>query len=159
MRRRNKKGQFFLVMAVIIIVVAAGFITLTNFSEKREGVKLSYIGDELKIESEKVLDYISLKGNRDSTMDNFTKEFSNYTKENVKIYYIEGKNDESIKVYTWDKNSEGENINMDNNLTITEQNTIEVDIQGEIYSFNKTRGENFYFVMISEKEDEKYIIK
>lgn len=151
---RGKKGQFFLVMAVIIIVVAAGFITLTNFSKRTKGVKLSYIGDELRIESEKVLDYISLNGDRNEKMENFTKEFSNYTSDDIKIYFIEGKK-ESIKAYSY---QEGETINMNNNLTITEDK-IEINIGDGIYEFNKTKGENFYFVMISEKGYEKYVVQ
>ena len=54
---KNRRAQFFLIAAVVIIVVVVSIVTISNYTEKRDVVKLYDLGQELGIEGQNVLDY------------------------------------------------------------------------------------------------------
>ncbi|OGJ13291.1 hypothetical protein A3K82_01905 [Candidatus Pacearchaeota archaeon RBG_19FT_COMBO_34_9] len=97
----NKRGQFFLIAAVVIIVVVVSIVTIANFTQKKDDIKLYDLGEELGIESQQVLDYGTYNSLDDEEMkelmENFIENYVNYAGEGKNIYFIFG-NKEKIYV-------------------------------------------------------------
>ena len=74
MKKGDKKGQFYLIAAMIMIIIITLFAVIFNFSEKSDVSKLKELGEQLSIESEKVLDYDTYNG--ENEIETFTQEFS-----------------------------------------------------------------------------------
>ncbi|MEK9184612.1 MAG: hypothetical protein AAB866_00395, partial [Patescibacteria group bacterium] len=87
---KQKKGQFFLIISVVIIGLVAGLATITNSIQKQSDVKFYYVGEELKFESEKVIDY-GLANNQDLKvlLTGFTQDYSEYSNAD-NFYYVFG---------------------------------------------------------------------
>ena len=99
--KRGKRGQFFLIAAVVIIVVVVSVVTVSNYTQKKDSVKLYDVGQELGIESQNVLDY-GTYSELDETqmktlMENFIKNYVNYIQEKKNIYFVFG-NSQKINV-------------------------------------------------------------
>ena len=98
--KRGKKGQFFLIAAVVIIVVVVSVITVSNYTQKKQDVKLYDLGEELGIESQNVLDYGTYSElNEDQMkilMENFIKNYVSYIEAKKNIYFVFGN---SKKIY------------------------------------------------------------
>ena len=91
----NKRGQFYLVTTIMIIAIILGFVSLTNFVNKRSSLKFYYEGEELAIESEKVLDYsLSQSPTPEDTKNNLNIFINNFTKysEANNFYFMFGNN-------------------------------------------------------------------
>lgn len=175
---KNRRGQFFLVITVIIIGMIAGFITLSNFSIKKSDIKFSHVGEELEIESKKVLDYsISQNLNdvdRKALLIDFTSNYSTYSDAH-NFYFIFGDTDE-ITLTGCKKLKDGQisvgdglgteleslsliggECNPISSVDISTPPAIIVLTVDEIaYPFNLTVGENFYFVVSKEVEGDIY---
>jgi hypothetical protein len=54
---KNKRGQFFLIAAILIIATSVGFITISNHAIKINDQNFENLEQEIKIESEKIIDY------------------------------------------------------------------------------------------------------
>jgi len=90
----NKRGQFYLIAAIIIIGALIGVVTVTNFAITRQSadeIKVYQLSQELKLESEQVINYGILTSSLDTALSDFTKEYSSYigNKDND-IYFIYG---------------------------------------------------------------------
>lgn len=142
-----KRGQFYLIAALVIASILVGFVTLSNYSDRRTFVRVDNLKEELEIESGRVLDYGIL--NNDYQIENFTKNFSDYAGEDVDIYYIVG-NETSLSAYK--HNSSGQTL-----TTAINNGKVKVTIEGDDYEFNINPGENFYFIIIQKIGGEKYI--
>ncbi len=86
----QRKGQFYLVTTIMIIAIILGFVSLTNFVQRQSNLKFYYEGEELALESEKVLDYVL--SNRatvdsDTEIGNFIENFTEYS-EAENFYFI-----------------------------------------------------------------------
>lgn|GEM_PF-710990 len=90
----DKGGQFFLIAAVVIIVVIVSVVTISNYTQKKDVVKLYDFGEELGIESQNVLDYgtySELNSEQMQTlMENFIKNYVDYIGNDKNIYFIFG---------------------------------------------------------------------
>ncbi|MBU0893807.1 MAG: hypothetical protein KKF48_03545 [Nanoarchaeota archaeon] len=148
-KRGNKSGQFYFVAAVILIAILIGFSSIVNYSKKRTTTKISDIREELKIESEKILDYETYT--RDSKIENFTKDYSDYVGEDIEIYFITGTNP-GIEAYKYEGD---QRINI--NPTIT-GNKINVPLYGLNYEFNLKPGKNFYFILSQDINGENHVL-
>ena len=149
MKKEGTKGQAFLITAIVFIAIVGAFITLKNYSKKTEFSTFPYMAEEIQIESEKVMDYALI--NEDySSINIFTQDISDYTKkEGIDIYFIEDSLG-SLSCY----NVDGKTCNL-----VVNGNEILATINGISYSFTKTGGKNFYFIMIKEDGEEKYVYK
>ncbi len=91
---KQKKGQFFLISAVVIIAVIVSIVTISNYIQKKDTIKLYDLGEELGIESQQVLDfgtYSELNETQMKTlMENFIQNYVNYIEEDKNIYFIFG---------------------------------------------------------------------
>lgn len=98
--KRGKQAQFFLIAAVVIIVVVVSVVTVSNYTQKKDTVKLYDLGQELGIESQNVLDYGTYSALNESQMkvlmESFIKNYVNYIEEQKNIYFIFGN---SQKIY------------------------------------------------------------
>jgi hypothetical protein len=97
-RGMNKGGQFFLIAAITIIIVIVSVVTISNYTEKKNEVKLYDLKQEMGIESQQVLDYgtyYSLDKNQMRTlMENFIRTYVDYIEEEKNIYFIFGNREE-----------------------------------------------------------------
>jgi len=172
MRKGDKKGQFYLLSTIIIITMIGGFIIISNFSQKRVDVGLDYLGEELSIESEKVIDYgINNEEDIKVLLKDFTEKYSTYS-EAENLYFVFG-NRESLTLSGYKKSNAG-TIAIDvglgdkeltlikdtyNSMELTDsQENIKVTVNEIGYDFSLKPGENFYFIISKELEGETYII-
>jgi len=98
----EKRGQFYLIATVIIIAVVIGFVTISNYAQGRDSVKIYDLGEELIIEGENVLDYGIYNGlSKDETADllkEFIEGYSEYLGEDIEIYLLVGDEDSLIVI-------------------------------------------------------------
>ena len=173
MEKGDKEGQFYLLTTVLIIAMIGGFILISNFSQKRSDIKFDYLGEELNIESEKVIDY-GINNNRDikALLENFTETYSIYS-EAENSYFVFG-NREIITLAGYKKLNSGSifiNVGSGNQELILNkgvynsielinpQENIKVTVNEIGYDFSLKSGENFYFILSKELEGEIYIIR
>tara|TARA_Y100000310_G_scaffold336086_1_gene419721 strand:- start:1596 stop:2120 length:525 start_codon:yes stop_codon:yes gene_type:complete len=172
MKKWGRRGQFYLLMAIIIVAIIGGFIIVSNYSQNNNDVKIYYLGEELGIESENVIDY-GTNNNEDleTLLENFTKTYSTYA-DTENLYFIFG-NEAKITVAGYQALSSG-NILIDagsgnETLVLNEgiygskdfifpQENIKVIVDGIQYDFSLKSGENFYFIISKEVESEKYVV-
>lgn len=141
---------------MILIMILAAFITMSNYSKKRNLFALPYLAEEIQIESEKVMDYNLITGN--DKLENFTEEISKYAGEDTKIYFITGQ-DSDIKFYYYEDDAKVSltPIIEKENKKITATIYLEDDGTPNNYEFPLTKGENFYFIIVNEYKGEKYV--
>ncbi|MEK6842808.1 MAG: hypothetical protein AABX84_03245, partial [Nanoarchaeota archaeon] len=167
-----KRGQFFLIISVIIIGLVAGLATITNSVQKQSDVKFYYVGEELKFESEKVIDY-GIANNKDmkQLLTDFSQDYSEYSNAD-NFYYVFGTTTEITFAGLKKKNSGTVNVDFDssgNGIDITLNQDIftikeiavssltgTLTIEGVIYSFTLKQGQNFFFVVSKEIEGNVY---
>ena len=148
----EKRGQFYLIAAIIIVGLLISFITVFNYSKKEENVIVNDLENELKIESQKVLDYSFVSG--DDKISQFGKDYSSYIGNEIEIHFITGK-DPNIKAYQYINRIEvdsSENLQIDN-----QNNKIIFTLDGTDYEFDLTSGENFYFIISQQLKGETYV--
>jgi hypothetical protein len=158
-KRLNKSGQFYLIAAIVIISLIVGFFLISNYSKKKENVRVYELSEQLKIEGKKVVDYGIINDN--TKVKEFTKNFSDYAGEGIDIVYITGNcvsnpisnNDCNLNVFRYNSTGE-ENVNYTkagNDLTI-KSNAI-------AYVFHLNIGEIFYFLMTQNTNGEIYVAR
>lgn len=176
---RQKKGQFFLIAAVVIIVVVVSIVTISNYIQKKDIVKLYDLGEELGIESQQVLDYGTYNELNDTEMktlmENFIENYVSYLEEDKNIYFIFG-NKQKINIIGYQEIAE-ENVTVcfeasegcTPYLTIgeTQEFTKEggediykvvIRIASIDYEFRLKQGENFYFIIWQKIGEETHVI-
>jgi hypothetical protein len=173
---KDHKGQFFLIAAVVIIVVVVSIVTITNYTQKRDVVKLYDLGQELGIESQNVLDYGTYSELNESEMkilmENFITNYVGYMQDKKNIYFIFG-NSKKINVIGYQ-----EIVNESVCVKVTTSSCapylkigetqeflvgtgitkVAITIGGIEYDFKLKRGENFYFVIWQSVGGEKHVI-
>jgi hypothetical protein len=172
---KDERGQFFLIAAVIIIVVVVSIVTIENYTQKRDIVRLYDLGQELGIESQNVLDYGTYSQLNDSEMknlmENFIKNYVGYIQDKKNIYFIYG-NSQTINVVGYQEIvNESVCVNIGNTckgyLTINQTaeysvptgiKKVGITIGGTEYDFKLQSGQNFYFVIWTNTAGEKHVV-
>ncbi len=144
----EKKGQFFLIAAAIIVVIILGFIVISNYAKKEKYIRVNDMEDELKIESQNVLDYQSLHGDKIRT---FGQDYSSYIGKGTDIYFITG-GESDLEMYKYLNGAESV---MEE--PVIQGETIIVSVDGSEYQFELTE-ENFYFIISQEINNERYVV-
>jgi len=168
----EKRGQFYLIATIIITAIIIGFAAVVNYSEEKSSVKIYELGEELKIESEKILDYGIYNELDETGMDalltNFIGNYSKYSEEKD-LYFIFG-NRENITVIAYQESEDEIYVDVgtgNNKLDISNGkgrdefsnvNEAIITIRGIGYKFEIKNGENFYFVISQEIEGERYVV-
>jgi hypothetical protein len=174
---RNREGQFFLIAAIVIIIVVISIVTISNYSEKRDIVRLYDLGTELGIESQNVLDYGTYSALNETEMkklmEDFARNYVEYQGENRNIYFVFG-NRERINVVGYQQMvNESVCVRLDegNCSTLTIGSTQEftkgaetiidkvaIELGAYRYEFLLKRGENFYFVIWQEIGEDRQVV-
>lgn len=149
MKKSDKSGQFYLLAATVIIVLIIGFIVVSNYSKKKNSSGVYNLGEELKIEIEKVMNYEVI--NDEVKIEEFTKNFSDYAGKDIEIVFIIG-NTTNLYVYKYNETGQ-EDVSY-----INISNTIYVELEGTNHTFELKKGQNFYFIMYQNIEGERYVV-
>lgn len=178
-RRLNKNGQFFLIAAIVIIVAVVSIITVSNYTQPKDDVKLYDLGQQLGIESQNVLDYGTYselnESQMNTLMESFVKNYHDYAGGDKNIYFVFG-NSQKISVIGYqDVTAETVCIKLNptgnseckeySTVGTTQQYTstssiykVAIDIGGNEYQFSLKNGENFYFVIWQKVGGEKHVV-
>ena len=107
------------------------------------------LGEELKIESSKVLDYNTVSG--EDKLENFTKFFDDYAGEGMDICYITG-TEGDLDSYTYDE--DGYKVPIDKKEDVGK---VSITVNETEYEFGLQEGQNFYFVISQYIKGENYV--
>ena len=173
----NKRGQFYLLAAIVIISVILGFSAVSNYAKKKSPVKIYDLGEEIGIESGKVLDF-GIYNEYDeksmtSLMENFTNTYTGFAGTSKKMNFIVG-NVNKVYVYAYTEVPKGE-VSVElggqySSLKVTSrevtkqellpggESKIVVTIEGNDYEFYLKPGENFYFIISQDISGETHVI-
>ncbi len=147
-KKRDKAGQYYLIVTIILVGLVIGFAVIMNSSSKNDPVKIRETAKELKIESEKVLDYDLV--NSENKFEEFSRDYSAYIEGNEIYFILVEEND--FEAYKY----EGANkIDLTNSLEVGEN--IVFNLEGVDYEFEKEEGKNLYFIITQEAGGEKYV--
>ena len=175
---KNKRGQIFLLAAIMIVIALIGLST-TNFAIVKTAPKaVSDISSDLSNEPAEIIDYgIYNSQDTETLMDDFltsNDKFAPYflkKTNNANVIFVYG-NKNNIKAVEYNTQSTGTitaniggRINWENFGTFAEKITVTPTPDGEIivtllsndYKFKLRDNEMFYFIIIQEKEGERYI--
>ncbi len=167
---RGKKGQFYLLSAIIIVTIIVGFITVSNYSNKKGSVKIYDLKEELQIESQNIIKY-GTYNSLDETAINvllkqFVESYVDYAGAGKNLYFLFG-DSESLTMKAYQEVAESISID-GQSMTITggegekthtpSGSQVIVMIEDVEYQFDLEAGENFYFIVSQEIEGEKYIV-
>lgn len=178
---KGNKGQFFLIAAIVIIVVTVGIVTVSNYTEEKESVKLYNLGEELGIESQNVLDYGTYSQlNEDEMkmlMENFIKNYVDYIGDTGNLYFVFGNKNKIYVVGYQELTNESVCVTLNPNqegaecvplsvigetqefpATSGEIEDVFVTIENYEYQFKLNPGENFYFVIWQKIGGDKIVI-
>jgi hypothetical protein len=176
MKRGNKKGQVYLMAAIIIAVALSGLVGVTTYSSSNIRQRtIENLASELREESARVVEYGLYNG---ADMNDFLTQFIDnkygpyFLKktDSTGIFFIYGNEDE---LYGAQYKQEHTGTiytgfgNMDTSHNYLETTQITPNLNGEIivtlldddeeYAFKLQDNEMFYFIIIQEKDGEKYI--
>jgi len=180
----NKGGQFFLIAAITIIIIIVSVVTISNYTEKKNEVKLYDLKQEMGIESQQVLDYGTYNNLNSSQMrslmESFIKSYVNYIEEEKNIYFIFGNKEEINALGYQEINNESVCIKLNPNEGSQEEgneciplamqetqsfpatagtiNVVVIRIEDNEYQFRLKPGENFYFVIWQKVGGQKNVV-
>ena len=171
---KNKRGQFFLVMSIVIIGLVAGLTGITNSLQKQSDAKFYRVSEELKFESEKVIDYGIGQGfdetGMKSLLTNFSNNYSSYSNADD-FYYIFGTTSEITFAGLRKKSGGTVQINFgsgNQGITLSQNSfttpasytpsgtNVDLTIDGVTYPFTLHEGQNFFFVVSKNIEGDVY---
>jgi len=182
----QKRGQFYIIAVLIIVILIGIFLTSINYSKRTTFRELYEVGEELKIESDKILDYGVYKKLDDEGLDNlltnFTKIYVKYKGNARDLFFVFGDEnnltiagyvspsdtretvrEQVILKFPGDSSPAGTlDIIDSNNYTaskyfLNSHKDIIIDVKGINYYFTLHGGQYFYFI-IAQKIDEQYFI-
>ena len=185
MKKRGKKAQFYIMAAVIISGVIIALAIVLNVSDNREFNELYDLGEELKIESEKVLDYgvynaLDDQGIKDLTRD-FTETYTKYKGDKKDLYFVFGNetritvagyigsdrdaSDVASEVVIRTPESQLGSMNIKetegyvlSTYPLNGNKEIIIEVDGIAYRFQLHGGEYFYFVINKRIGGQHYIV-
>jgi hypothetical protein len=164
----RKRGQFYLIAAVVIIIAIVGILTLQNYAKKEGGDTRIYdLGEELEGETGYVYDYgVYNNADTQSLIENWSDTYYEYGEEGESWIFVYG-DEENLTALKFSKENSGDigivtggrKIELETISKIKEKGKIKDIEEGEVelefrnfsYPFELKEGENFFFVISSEK--------
>lgn len=175
----EKRGQFYIISAIIIVLVISGIAGITTYAIIKSNPKnIEKLSLDLQTEAPKIIDY-GVYNSKDiiPLLNNFTDEhFGPYflkKTENANVIFVYGNKSDLYSV-TYNTTSTGgirtsvgsgmtqfisRNSFVERYKVIPNGDKIIVVVQEKEYEFKLTEGQMFYFVMMQEKEGERYVEK
>jgi hypothetical protein len=174
----NKRGQFFLIAAIIIIGLIIGFATAVNSVRVGDRNEAFYdLADEVGFETKKVLDYgVYQIANTETLMKGFLENYTDYIA-TEEVLFIFG-NEDSLDVLYFENlviGSVGISVGpaptivpIQDYVDQTEtaevihdlsDNKVTVKIKEINYEFKLRKGQNFFFIIIKDQDDERFVAK
>jgi len=145
----NKRGQFYLVAGIIIISVIISLIAIANYIQKSQTVIVNDLKEELKIETQKVLEYDI--GHAGETMREYGVDYSKHLGSGIELYFIMGE-DPNIRAY---KYVNGVETPMDDPAVV--DGKIIFTLNEIDYEFDLMSSENFYYLISQEIKGECFV--
>jgi len=148
----KKRGQFYLVAGIIIISIIVGLIAISNYIQKSQTVIVNDLKEELKIETQKVLEYdISNEPNK---INQYGLDYSKHLGSGIELYFIMGKKP-NIIAYQYingvERLLEGEEA------PDIQEDKIIFTLEDVDYEFDLMPSENFYFLISQEIKGELFV--
>jgi len=183
----NKRGQFYLIAAVLIIVVVFAIVNLRGYTSNSETLDLSYIVDELNIETGQVITYGVFNPTSGQTINDLINTWSDayvsYSQGKVSEtdwIFIYGNEEGVFEVITFTDTDSSIRLNIGGDTAQTNvrgldkkkgscddlEKKCKVELSkltitlsdGNTYDFELKQGENFFFVISREGEEERHIV-
>ncbi len=165
----DKKGQFYIIATLVLISLIVGLMSLSNYASKETYSGINHLRDEIIIEGKRVLEYTTDPENNlnDEEVNEVFEEFVSGYENRGEIHFIVGNNkniteysysDLDVTFYVKDEGSWNEfwDSYSGNDISKVKIKVSEDDLERE-YDFEIRKGENFYFLVSSEIEEERYI--
>lgn len=169
----NKGGQFFLMAALIIVGALIGLTSVANYVHTtQEKTQLADLGREIGFEARQVLDY-GVYNEQDSALllQSLISNYSSYVAQD-QVVFVYG-NASNLSAYTLVERQVGV-VGIDTGgdtptavpLTIsqgaraevqTDDEDVVVSVNNIEYRFRLREGQNFYFVLIREENDDRFV--
>lgn len=170
----NKSGQFYLVTAVVIAGIIIGISSISNYSKKEKNPGIDELGEEIKIESSKTMDYAT--NNKLSSLEKYQlmELFTDYyvtheARDEKDLYFIFG-DDTNITVSGYQETALTVVVSSGSSqATITQVpgnfsgginpsgSTITLAIGSNPYTFDLSPSDNFYYVITQNSQGGQYI--
>lgn len=170
----DKRGQFFLVAAIIISGALIGISSVVNYASVSDRESQIYdLGKEIGFEGKQVLDYGVYNGqNTPDLLQGLIRDYSSYISEDQVIfvygnadsltgYYFVNRQVGSVGITTGGAEPTRTVINSprgEQAQVSSQAGRITVRIDGIDYNFDLRAGQNFYFVIARERDEERYVV-
>lgn len=169
----QKRGQFFLIAAVIIVSAVISITSVMNSARVQPKPEEFYsISDEIKFETYRVMDYgVYYQRDGEGLARDFLEDYAPYIAQDRAIFIVGNEN--GVRAFYFQSNALGGSINIvtgqstvlpirhprnvDAVVTRNADNSISVILDGQEYSFRLNDGQNFFFVMAREEQDETFV--
>ncbi|MEK6877986.1 MAG: hypothetical protein AABY22_00180 [Nanoarchaeota archaeon] len=175
MRKINKRAQFYLIAAIVIILIVMGFYGVKNVIRSNANSERIYdLKNELDIESASVVDY-GLYNNEDTKelLDDFTSKYSDFAGQGKNLYFVFGDENQIIVKGREDILTGSIGVQIGGATTtipvfvkkdfkenlIRSGNEVKVIIDSQEFIFQLNPGQNFYFVIEQNINEEKQVVK
>ncbi len=146
---KNRRGQFYIVAGVIIVSVIISLIAISNYIQKSQTIIVNDLKEELKIETQKVLDYdISTGQNK---IESYGLDYSKHLGSGIGLYFIMGE-DPNIEAYRYVNGAE---TAMDDPEVV--DGKIIFTLEDVNYEFDLMPSENFYYLISQEIKGERFV--
>jgi hypothetical protein len=166
MKRDDKRGQFYLIAAIIVIAVLIALATVGNYAFSRgskESIKIYELSKDLQLEGESVINHGVFQGDPELELERFTQDYGEYISAgDTDVYFVFG-DQEMVNIRGYVNavvGSIGLNIGgtiteidiqgnyvTDDDIIVTGQANVVVEVGGKSYPFDLKKGENFFFVI------------
>ncbi len=170
----NRGGQFFLMAAILIVGALLGLTVVVNYvntNTNTEEEQFYDLGKEIGFEAKQVLDYGTYnEENTGSLIESLIANYSSQIAED-RVVFIYGDGSEITAFYFDERGVGNISINFGGPLVTlpytapqTETSQIQasdgivtVSVNGTAYPFTLRQGQNFYFVLIREENDDRFV--
>lgn len=170
----NKEGQFFLIAALITSGLLFGLTAVINSAQGSASDPAFYgLSNEIDFETKRVLDYgtyYSADIETDELMRLFLTKYADYIAQE-KVLFLFGNANSLEGLYFSNRAIGSAGVGTGGGATIVpiqeitgsvaevrvENGVVIVDIESILYTFELLDGQNFFFVIIKEREDESYV--
>ena len=145
----KKRGQFYLVAGIIIISVIVSLVTISNYIQKSQTVIVNDLKEELKIETQKVLEYEASQGG--NPMNQYGLDYSKHIGSDIELYFIMGE-DPDVEAYKYINGNETQLADPE----VVDEKII-FNLEGINYEFDLMASENFYYLILQEIKGECFV--